>query len=98
MKNVVFAGLMILAAQVSFAQNGVKNDPTYSANNYKHPNKAKYAKEHNLGNPVSIETREVAVKENYKQSFSAGKSSQKVSVEARAYSRGSKSYKHPYGL
>ncbi len=60
---------MVLVAQVSFAQNGVNRDPTYSINNYKQAHKTKYAKENELGNPVFIETSEVTVKENYKQSF-----------------------------
>ena len=42
--------MLILAVSFTTAFNLVgqdinKNDPTYSANNYKHPNKAKIAKE-----------------------------------------------------
>jgi hypothetical protein len=99
MKHMIIAGLMVLAAQVSFAQNGVNNDPTYSINNYKQANKAKYAKENKLGNPVSIETSEVTVKENYKQSFNSGKASNKATVATyMPQIKSSRSYKHPYGL
>jgi len=95
----IIAGLMVLAAQVSFAQNGVNNDPTYSINNYKQANKAQYAKDNNLGNPVSIETSETTVKENYKHNFSSGKSSNKATVVTyMPLIRSSRSYKHPYGL
>ncbi|MBO9702167.1 MAG: hypothetical protein J7604_18300 [Sporocytophaga sp.] len=99
MKHIIIASLMVLVAQVSFAQNGVNNDPTYSINNYKQANKAKYAKENNLGNPVSIETSEVTVKENYKNSFSSGKTSKKASSYTyMPLIRSSRSYKHPNGL
>jgi hypothetical protein len=57
MKHMIIVGLMVLAAQVSFAQNVINSDPTYSINNYKQAHKAKYAKENKLGNPVSIERK-----------------------------------------
>ena len=65
-----FLGLAMIASVTAFGQNKVDNDPSYSAYNYKHPNKAAYAKEHNLENPVTVGTIEVTENENYKQSNS----------------------------
>jgi len=63
-------GLSIVTSVGAFAQSKVDKDPSYSAYNYKHPNKAAYAKVHNLDNPVSVGTIEVTENENYKQSNS----------------------------
>lgn len=65
-----FLGLAMITSVTAFGQNKVDNDPSYSAYNYKHPNKAAYAKEHNLDNPVTVGTIEVTENENYKQSNS----------------------------
>ena len=42
----IFALLIITSAKIN-AQTKV-NDPSYSVHNYKHPNKAAYARKHNL--------------------------------------------------
>jgi hypothetical protein len=60
-----FAG--ILAIQ-SLSQSKVENDPQYSVYNYKHPNKAAYAKKHNLDNTNSASQIDVVQSDNYKQS------------------------------
>jgi hypothetical protein len=46
---VVFA---LVATQVANAQRVMKNDPSYSVNNYKHPNKAALAKKQQDAQPV----------------------------------------------
>ena len=65
-----FLALAMMTSVTAFGQSKVGNDPTYSAYNYKHPNKAAYAKEHNLDNPATVGTIEVTDNENYKQSNS----------------------------
>jgi len=62
-----FLGLAMITSVTAFGQSKVDNDPSYSAYNYKHPNKAAYAKEHNLDNPATVGTIEVTENENYKQ-------------------------------
>jgi hypothetical protein len=99
MKQLALIGVMIVATQVAFSQNKVDKDPSYSANNYKHPNKAAYAKEHNLDNSVFLETSTVIQTENYKQPYNKTVSSNKPSLAVNAVDKKStKSYKHPYGL
>ena len=61
--------VMSLVTYTGFSQDKVQNDPSYSAYNYKHPNKAAYAKKHNLDNPATLGQIEVVQAENYKQSY-----------------------------
>lgn len=66
----ILATILVLSLITSFSaigQSKVDKDPSYSAYNYKHPNKAAYAKVHNLDNPVTVGTIEVTQNENYKQ-------------------------------
>ena len=65
-----FLGLAMMTSVTAFGQSKVDSDPSYSAYNYKHPNKAAYAKKHSLDNPVTVGTIEVTENENYKQSSS----------------------------
>ena len=69
MKSIVLTlGFATLLVTQSFSQDKVGNDPHYSAYNYKHPNKAAYAKEHNLDGTNSVDQIEVVQNDNYKQS------------------------------
>ena len=63
-----FLGLFMTALSlVTFGQDR-SIDPSYSVHNYKHPNKAAYAKKHNLDNPTKFGQIEVVQADNYKQS------------------------------
>jgi hypothetical protein len=97
MKNLMMTGLLILGCVIAYGQR-VKNDPTYSINNYKHPNKAAEAKKLNLDPHTNLETAEVNSSDNYKQPFQKTirrKSFMAASTEANKQRRSSK---HPYGL
>jgi len=90
----------MVSANVAFCQDKqdkVKNDPTYSANNYKHPNKAAYAKEHNLDNSVFLQTSTVALSTNYKQPYNKIETTA-TALPAKRVDKSTKSYKHPQGL
>lgn len=50
-KLIILIAVMYMSILVN-AQS--KNDPSYSAHNYKHPNKAEYAKEHNLDKNLKL--------------------------------------------
>jgi hypothetical protein len=99
----IFLLIFLLGCGFSgISQNSKRiNDPTYSTHNYKHPNKAAYAKEHNLDNSTFLETSSVARNDNYKQpnnkpmikSSGVGIQSTKPSRDRR-----NQSYKHPFGL
>ena len=67
MKSIFLALFMTVLSLVTFAQ-GKSLDPSYSAYNYKHPDKAAYAKKHNLDNPAKVGQIQVLQAENYKQS------------------------------
>ena len=97
MKRILIMSFLLVSAHVAFCQHEVKNDPTYSANNYKHPNKAAYAKEHNLGNSVFLQTSTVSLAANYKQPYNKVETNA-TAIPARRVGKSTKSYKHPQGL
>ena len=66
MKSIFLALFMTALTFVTFGQDK-SIDPSYSAYNYKHPNKAAYAKKHNLDHPTKIGQIEVLQADNYKQ-------------------------------
>src|SRR5690242_13373626 len=97
MKRVLIMSFLLVSAHVAFCQQEIKNDPTYSANNYKHPNKAAYAREHNLDNSIFLPTATVSLTANYKQPYN--KIETKVTaLPVRRVEKTMKSYKHPQGL
>ena len=67
MKSIFLALFMTVSGFAAFGQDK-SIDPSYSAYNYKHPNKAEYAKKHNLDNPTKFGQIEVVQADNYKQS------------------------------
>ena len=66
MKSIFLVLSMTALSLVTFGQDRTI-DPSYSAYNYKHPNKAAYAKKHNLDKPIKAGQIEVVQAENYKQ-------------------------------
>jgi hypothetical protein len=102
MKRILILTFLLGCGFSGICQNSKRiNDPTYSTHNYKHPNKAAYAKEHNLDNSAFLETASVASNDNYKQphnkrivkSSGVGIQSTKPLRDKR-----NQSYKHPFGL
>ena len=96
MKKTILAGAMILAVNFAFGQR-VDRDPTYSIHNYKHPNKAAYARKH-LDRSIALEMVDVHGNHNYKQPFNNAPTTKKGAVASRKMDKSTKSYKHPYGL
>ena len=82
MKSTVLVLFLSVVSVAAYSQDKVRMDPTYSAYNYKHPNKAAYAKKHNFDNPAVADRIEVAHAENYKQPNSVT-ISKKVGVVTR---------------
>jgi hypothetical protein len=98
MKRILFLSFMILGGHIAFSQSP-KNDPTYSENNYKHPNKAVWAKEHKTDKSTEFTTGKVEQNDNYKQQFNQAQPADKVVIKTKPESnKNRKSYKHPYGL
>lgn len=87
--------LMILGGTLALAQN---NDPSYSVNNYKHPDKAAYAKKNKMDNTSSVVVNVEGQNDNYKQTFRKQEVSEKAVVKTRSRDKKNRSYKHPYGL
>lgn len=65
--------VVLLGLHMSYAQR-VMNDPTYSPNNYKHPNKAAYMKK-KLGSQPVVYVEEVTEENSNKQDNSLTSSS-----------------------
>jgi len=93
---VILAGLT-MASNLAFGQKGAERDPSYSVNNYKHPNKAAYARKHNLDKSVELQTVEVTDNRDYKHPGSRKKTTSPALAATKA-SNTRASYKHPYGL
>lgn len=97
MKRFMMMGIILAASHFAFSQQRVANDPGYSVNNYKHPNKAAYAKKHSLDKSTTLEVASVNRSDNYKQPYSTNTKKQFAIAQSQNKKRGG-SYKHPYGL
>ncbi|HEY8935664.1 MAG TPA: hypothetical protein VIM65_10610 [Cyclobacteriaceae bacterium] len=98
MKQIAAVIIIMAAGQLAFSQTRIQPDPTYSVGNYKHPNKALYAKEHNLNKSTKLETVEAADNSNYKTPYSTKKVKKAAVVVSSDKSASRGSYKHPQGL
>jgi hypothetical protein len=101
MKHLLIMIFLIACGFSGMSQNSRPiNDPTYSVHNYKHPNKAAYARKHNLDKSTFLETSTVASNDNYKQPHNKRSvvSSKAVVETTRVSAKKNQSYKHPFGL
>ena len=96
MKQLLVLSLMIATGHIVLGQH--ENDPSYSVHNYKHPNKAAYAKEHKLDNSIVITSSSRKSNDNYKQKFKEPLQTQKMGIKTKPTDKKKRSYKHPYGL
>jgi len=97
MKHIVILVGLTMASSLAFGQKGVERDPSYSNNNYKHPNKAAYARKHNLDK--SVELPIVAAEDNRDYKHPGNKKvTTSPAFATRKASNTRSSYKHPYGL
>jgi hypothetical protein len=87
-----FAFLMMMGT-VAFGQK--TTDPSVSANNYKHANKAAYAKKHKLDKTTELTPVSVADNSDYKHQARKAKMTKKAQI---ATGSGAASHKHPLGL
>ncbi len=97
MKRILIISFFLVVAHLGLSQNIAVNDPTYSANNYKHPNKAAYAKKH-MVNAIIFERAKVSQLVNYKKPYSLLMAEVFVIPASKKASKSRKSYKHPQGL
>lgn len=88
---------LVTMGSFAFGQRSM-SDPSYSVNNYKHPNKAKYAKEHGLDKSTELTSVTVNRNENYKQPYTTEKTKKFALTSQVASKKSGTSYKHPYGL
>ena len=70
MKTIIasFIALATLTGTASFAQTKNTTDPSVSARNYKHADKAEYAKKNNLEKQITISESETIQNNDYKHS------------------------------
>jgi hypothetical protein len=97
MKKIAMILTLVTSFQITFGQDKSKHDPTYSVDNYKHPNKAAHAAKYHSKKRNQLETVSVSVVENYKQPTSR-KMRNAASIEARKEIKKDNSSKHPMGL
>ena len=97
MKRILMMAILVMTGGFAFGQRSV-NDPSYSVNNYKHPNKAKYAKEHRLDKSTELTRITVDQNTNYKQPYTKEKTKKFALAPQTAGKKSGTSYKHPYGL
>lgn len=93
MKRVLTLALTMAIGTIAFAQKNT--DPSVSVNNYKHANKAAYAKKNKLDKSPELSMVTVAENADYKHPGKKTKAVKKASV---AVGTGSTSHKHPLGL
>ena len=67
---IMIIGLIMVTGFHANSQDKRSSDPSYSAYNYKHPNKAAYARKHNLDKAPIVGEIQVTQNENYKHSNS----------------------------
>jgi hypothetical protein len=98
MKRLLILSSLILMVNAASGQRSVDRDPTYSVHNYKHPNKAAYAKKHHLDRSIELENTVVIGNANYKQHSNSSVASTKAVISVNKPDKSRKSYKHPLGL
>ncbi len=82
---------------VSFAY-AQKSDPLYSASNYKHPDKAEYAKKHNLDRRTKLGSVTVESNTDYKHPKAKKTSARKSTIASSRGMNPAASHKHPLGF
>jgi hypothetical protein len=99
MKQIVTLTFLLGCGFSVLSQEG-KNDPTYSANNYKHPNKATYAKKHFHNVSTEFETIAIKSSDNYKQPHNNAVVASKAGITTVKPDKTKRnvSSKHPFGL
>ncbi len=99
MKQIVMLAFLLGCGFSVLSQEG-KNDPTYSANNYKHPNKAAFAKKHYRNAAAEFETIAVRSSDNYKQPHNSSPMTSKAGIATVKPDKTKRnvSSKHPFGL
>lgn len=93
MKRVMTLAVAMALGTIAFGQKNT--DPSVSANNYKHANKAAYAKKNNIDKTTELSMAPVADNADYKHPGRKTKSVRKATI---AVGTGSTNHKHPLGL
>ncbi|OOG77889.1 hypothetical protein [Algoriphagus sp. A40] len=97
MKKAIIGLVALFSMNLAIGQTVPKNDPTYSASNYKHPNKAAYAKKHMVSQSTTFDITSVIVSENYKHPDMRTARKKAILPSDNVATRSNRSYKHPYG-
>ncbi|RIW12547.1 hypothetical protein D0X99_18710 [Algoriphagus lacus] len=98
MKKAIIGLVALFSMNWAIGQTVPKNDPTYSANNYKQPNKAAYAKKHMVSQGTTFDVTSVIVSENYKHPNKRVAKKMVTLPSDNVATRSNRTYKHPNGL
>jgi hypothetical protein len=93
--SALLIGLIMVTGSQAFSQDKTSVDQSYSVSNYKHPNKAAYAKKHNLENTTTVGEIQVTENQNYKQSNSLVTTTKLGVVSNDDGQKEYPNYKHP---
>ena len=92
---IIIIGLITVSGFQAYSQNNKSIDPGYSAYNYKHPNKAAFAKKNNSDEALTVGVIQVTQNENYKQSNTVVTSNKLGVVSSGDKDKGYPNYKRP---
>lgn len=100
MRQLMMAACLMMVSSLVFSQKRVDVDPSYSVNNYKHANKAAYAKKHNLDKPVKLQTVLVSENGDYKHPVTINRAvtTRKSTFSVAKDDKSGRTEKHPLGL
>ena len=89
----------MMVSSLGFGQKRVDVDPSYSVNNYKHANKAAYAKKHNLDKSVQLQIVLVSENGDYKHPVAINRAvpTRKATLSTAKENKTGRTEKHPLG-
>jgi hypothetical protein len=98
MKRLVISSCLLLLVSLAFGQKRMEKDPSYSVRNYKHSNKATFARQHNLDQTVILPQTVVVSNSEYKHRYNHSGLVVRSVVRTSKAKHPSASHKHPLGL
>ena len=102
MKRILILAIFFISANVAFSNpwppRAYKNDPSFSVRNYKHQNKAAFAKEQGIEKIQVLENTSTTSNSDQKHPLTTAKKSKKATfAPATGNGHPARSHKHPLG-
>lgn len=97
MKHILIFSLVLMTCSAAYSQRKSNVDPTWSAHNYKHVNKAEFAKRNSTDGIVSLANAEAVDNSNYKHQTGKKKLTRKATISSFRGQNPAASHKRPWG-